>query len=697
MKAVKNIHKQKPAQAKSKIKNRSLSPNKAKGYFFPVTAFFLCLILYGNSISNDYTYDDKIYTYNNQYIVKGFSAIKEIFNQGSLNGVYQYNPGPQYRPLTLLNFMAEVAVFGLNPHVSHFFNVLFFAITVVLLYFFLVKILTQRHSPQKNYNHAIAIAATLLFAFHPIHTEVVDSIKSRDEIIGLLFGLVSFYFIILYADTNKKKYYFYSLAAFLIAIFCKENCLTFVLIIPLLLYFFTSQPIKKIAFKSIPYFGLAIFYLIVRNLVLHKLTFTNQIPIWDNALMAATNNNDMVATSFVLLGKYIYMCIIPFPLSWDYSYPQIPIVSWANWKAILSLLVCLALVVYMVIGLKKKSIFSFLIALFFITLFLSSNIVIKIAATYAERFLYTPSLSYCIALPILTSKIVELNPFQMIWEKPVKFYVPIVAVLAIFTMIVIPRSQVWKNEYTLFQSGVETSPNSGRTHGALGGLYRDSAQKNNDPHKKEFYNLLAIKEFKKASELTNMYTGYFYNLGLCYGDEGNQDSAFIAYKRAVELDPKSSYAATNLGLIYFNRAKYDSALHFFKMAYEADSGNLIAIMDIGATYENENKISMAIHYDSLVLLKDTHNKPTLNNLSTMYYNLASQYLKNNELDKSLNEFKLVLKCDSNSANALGNMGIIYQKMENIPMAKSYFQQALAKDPKNGIFAGDLKVLESRTK
>jgi protein O-mannosyl-transferase len=613
MVTVKNTNKQFSTPAKRAVKNPPIKqPQKYSlpVYVFPIAVFLLCFIIYGNSIINGYTYDDKIYTYDNAYIVKGFSAIKEIFNQGSLNGVYRYTPGPQYRPLTLLNFMTEVSVFGLNPHVNHFFNILFFAITVVLLYFFLQKIL-------KNYNQAIIFASTVLFAFHPIHTEVVDSIKSRDEILGLLFGLTSFYSILLYKEKNNNKYYFFSLAAFSLAIFCKENCLTFVIIIPLLLYFFTSMELKKIAIKSIPYFLLVGFYLFIRNLVLHKITFTSQIPVWDNALMAAKNNADMTATSFVLLGKYIYMTIIPYPLSWDYSFHQIPIVTWGDSKPIIALLVCLGLIGFMLWGAGKKSIYSFLIALFFITLFLSSNLVIKIAATLGERFLYVPSLSFCIALPILTAKVLKLNPFQLVWKKTLNFYIPIIIILIIYAVIVIPRNRVWENEYTLFKSGVETSPFSGRTHGALGGIYMDTAQNSNNPVTRKLYNALSIKEFKTASELAGTYPGYYYNLGLCYTNEGNQDSALIAYKATLIWDTGYSYAATNLGLIYFNKAKYDTAIYYFHWAYRADTTNTVALMDLGATYQNKGNMGLAMHYDSLVLIKDPKNKQALANLSSI--------------------------------------------------------------------------------
>jgi len=654
-------------------------------YFFPVVIFLLCLLLYGNTVYNNYALDDGMVIVNNGFVVKGFSAFKDIFDKASLYSFNHKNSG-SYRPLTMLNFMAEVSLFGLNPHISHFFNVLFFAFTVVLLYFFLQKIL-------KNYNRTIIIAATLLFAFHPIHTEVVANIKSRDEILGLLFGLLSFYFIILYRDKKKVGYYLFSLLSFFAALFCKENALTFVAVIPLLLYFFTSLEMKKIGFQALPYAGLAAIYLLIRSHLLEHITFATKISVIQNALVAARNSSETTATSFVLMGKYIYMTIVPYPLSYDYSYNQIPLVSWTSFKTTLSLLVCVFLVGYMFWGARKKSIFSFLIAFFFITLFLSSNLIIHIGATFGERFLYVPSLSFCIVLPILIANAMKLNPVQLAWKKRNYFYVPIMGLLIIYVTIVIPRNTVWKDNYTLFSSGVVTAPNSGLTHSFLGGLFLDSAQHAENLATHLPYYSLAEREFKKAIEIYPVYAEWYYNLGVCYLGKGNPDSAILAYKKALQADSTYFLAANNLGVVYLKEAQYDSALSYLFMSYKTDT-DLYALLNIGECYKNKNNYGLAFHFDSLALKKVPNNSLALGCLSILHNTVAIQYVNNNELDEALEEFSLALHCDSNSVGNLENIGAIYQRKGNIEMAKYYFQRALSKDPNNEVFKRNLQALNA---
>jgi protein O-mannosyl-transferase len=128
------VQKQAPLRKSLTQSPFTITSNK---YFIPAILFLLCFLLYGNTLHNGYAWDDIFYS-NNDFIIKGFSAFKDILDKGSLYGFNKDN-ATQYRPLTLLNLMTEVSIFGLNPHVSHFFNVLLFAFTVEILYFFCKK------------------------------------------------------------------------------------------------------------------------------------------------------------------------------------------------------------------------------------------------------------------------------------------------------------------------------------------------------------------------------------------------------------------------------------------------------------------------------------------------------------------------------------------------------------------------------
>ena len=81
-----------------------------------------------------------------------------------------------------LTLMIDFSLFGDSPVGYHVHNLLWHVICVLLLYF-LVKGLTNRI--------ALAFIVALLFATHPIHTEVVTNITNRKELLCLAFMLAS--------------------------------------------------------------------------------------------------------------------------------------------------------------------------------------------------------------------------------------------------------------------------------------------------------------------------------------------------------------------------------------------------------------------------------------------------------------------------------------------------------------------------
>ena len=87
-----------------------------------------------------------------------------------------------------------------KPELSHWINVLLFALTCFVLFNTLSLYL------QKGF--LIPFIAALLFAAHPLHTEVVANIKSRDEILSLLFVLLTAICVYKYVRNNSTWYLF---------------------------------------------------------------------------------------------------------------------------------------------------------------------------------------------------------------------------------------------------------------------------------------------------------------------------------------------------------------------------------------------------------------------------------------------------------------------------------------------------------
>lgn len=142
-------------------------------YLFGIITFFL----FANTIGNDYNMDDGLVTRNHKLTSQGLGAIKEIFTSSYYDdGVYAYG----YRPMVHLSFALEHELFGEKPGAGHFINIILFVLSAILFFKLLIKWVGEK-------NVLFAGIATLLFVAHPIHTEVVASLKNRDEILAFLF------------------------------------------------------------------------------------------------------------------------------------------------------------------------------------------------------------------------------------------------------------------------------------------------------------------------------------------------------------------------------------------------------------------------------------------------------------------------------------------------------------------------------
>lgn len=179
-----------------KSKKQSISLSKEylkeekslKKYYYLIGLF--TFFIFANTIGNGYNMDDGIVTNGHKLTSQGLSAIGEIFTSNYYSDNMGYAFG--YRPMVHLSFAIEHELFGEKPGAGHFINVILFAISVVLFFKLLIKWMGEK-------NLLFAGIVALFFAIHPIHTEVVASLKNRDELLAFLFviwsGLSAFKFL----------------------------------------------------------------------------------------------------------------------------------------------------------------------------------------------------------------------------------------------------------------------------------------------------------------------------------------------------------------------------------------------------------------------------------------------------------------------------------------------------------------------
>lgn len=652
-----------------KNKDYSHKQNSIKRIWWIVGVGLFAFILYGNTINHEYTLDDDIPYLKNEFTQKGTKGIKDIFSWGYLYGFNKRN-NQSYRPVTLLSFALEHEISPNNPRLSHFISVLLYAITAIL-----VLLLTLRLFKGKN--GVVPILITLVYMVHPVHTEVVASVKSRDEMLGFLFLVFSFLLFVKYLDVKKTLYLVASSVVYFIAILSKETSMTFMAVVPFVMIYFKKEPIRNMFLYTVPFAVFFVVYFVIRINVLDDAGMGEPLDIINNSLAAANGFNETYGTNFMIMGKYLYLLFIPYPLVWDYSYNQIPIVTLTDPVVLFILLVYLGIGLFAIRSLFNRNKIGFGIWFFLITISVSCNLFIHIGATLGERFLYTSSFGFAISIVLLILWLLRVGDVENKQQvrKVLFVFVPIILVFSILT---IKQNMVWKNQLSLFEAGVKHSPNSARCQFSMGSAYRTEGEKERDPQKRKELYKNAVRHYKKAIEIYPNYNSAYYDLGLIFQNNGNYREALELYKSALKITNDIN-TLNNIGTIFFQEKQLDSAAYYFNKVLESDPENSNGMANMGAVYHNRGEYKKAISmYNKVMRRQPSQN--TFGNLIKALNRVSNNYLVKNELDSAIVYIDESLKLAKNNYSGLFNKAVYLQKSARIDDAILVYEQLYKQNP-----------------
>ena len=570
--------------------------------WFVITLIAVAFLVNARTIGYEYTYDDAVFTSKGNLIdirgMGGIAAIPELFTHGK-NYCFDKSNNGSYRPLLPTTFAIEHAFFGFNPMVSHFINLVLFSVLIMLLY----KVLRRIFSAYSPY---IPFLILLLFELHPVHTEVMASVKSRDEILALLFTCMSMLETFKYIDNNKMKHLVLSGLYFFIALLAKESPVCFIAIVPLTLYFFFNTDTKKILTSTAPYFIMTCVFVLIRNMILEA--GAGDVSITENTFAGVTNFADRLGTILIIQLKYLRLLIFPHPLSFDYSYNQVPITHITNYVAIISLVILTGLFVYAVITFKQKSVFSYSILFYFFAMGVTSGLLIQIGATMGERFLFIGSLGFCIIVVLLLAKLFKTDLRTATYETSRNFSYVIIGICVLYSIQTMARNEDWRSNLDLFKSGVITAPNSWRAQNCLAVEYKRMSTGETNPQQQQQYCDSAIKYYNNSIAVYPLKADSHADLGAVYFMMKNYDSAIVHLARALQLNPKLSNAAANMGTVYLTLQQYHTALGYYRTTVQLDPTNVIAQFNVAVCYYQEQKYdSAAIGFTKSIAISPEYN------------------------------------------------------------------------------------------
>jgi protein O-mannosyl-transferase len=543
--------------------------------------FFVTFLIYAQTLKYDFTLDDRIVVFENKLTTQGIKAIPTIFTKSYLFGSV-IPDNVIYRPISKSVFALCWSISKDNPWIFHFASVLFYALTGLILFLTLV-----RFFPKNLY---VPLITTLLFITHPIHTEVVDNVKSLDEILCFLFFIISLYFV--HSYITKKKLLFLIIAAFsfFISFLSKESGIAYLAVFPLIAFYTKCNKTEILKITGTMVLITALVFLI-RLLVLGS-SASDQASPSDNILAGSDNFLVQRATAIYLMGKYLLLLIFPHPLVCDYSAQQISLISPGDWRFIISLLVFLALFVFAILRFMKRDWISFSILFFLISFSVTSNIFIIGGTHFAERFMYAPSLGFCLAIAILIDKFINkkdpekiLSLKKLVAVRPLLFTIMMV-ISVLFVIKTMAQNPVWKNNVALFEHGIKYSPKSFRTHIALAEDLTNEKYLAKFPKEEQLkIKARAIREIKTSLTYFNDIDGYDM-LGNIFYVDAMYDSSYYYYHKGLGIKPEYEALNYHMGKVLDKMQRYNEAITYLNKAIARNPKDDGALFNLGLSYTN---------------------------------------------------------------------------------------------------------------
>lgn len=606
-------------------------------YYYVILIAF-CFLIYGNTIPNDYSLDDHLVSNHNKLVEKGFAGLYEIFatNYISESGVYL-----DYRPIVKATFAIEYAMWGWNPHISHAINILLYAIGCCLILRLLLTIFGKQH-------FTVLFTGVLLYAAHPMHTEVVASLKSRDEILVLIFILLSAINMVKYSQTGLTKHLLLGLAFYILSLLSKISGIPFIVLIPGMMYLKGSSPKKSGAIAG----TLAAITIVYYGVLLSLLPgLARPYEYVETPLPYIHDLSVRFGTAFYSLLYYVKLLIAPYQFSFYYGINYIQLQSiWTVWPLV-SLVLYVGMLVGAVLTFRSYRIVSVMLFFYLAQISMVSNLVLPMPGIVGERVLFIASLPFCVIVAWIINRLLNTTedvtepkkdkktkestdiPFQLAISKG---QLTLILVLLVFyTYTTMARNTAWKDTITLFETDMPHLEKSAKANYMMAKEIRRIYRTNKELSQAALDSQAAkaIRYYNQAIAAYPNYAIAMEELAMIYAIELNNNSMAIPlFERAFNTDSTLWRSASNLGKAYQMSGDTSTAITWYEKSIKAKPDNARALVELGKLYylKGDKKKALATN-DSLLLYNPNSHLP--------YYNYAIYYMLEGDTGNAVKYFE----------------------------------------------------------
>ena len=344
----------------------SLPPLRA--VLWVVASFCVAMLaIYGTSLRNGFvTFDDGM-------LITDNSAIREI-TPASLKAIFTHYDPELYIPLTFFSYQLDFQLGGEQPFIFHLDNLLLLLLHTInaLLVCWLFYLLSFGRKD-------LALVAGIIFAAHPIQTEAVAWAAARKDVLSSLFFLLSLIGYLYYRSEENRRFYWWSIVAFLLGLLAKVS----VIMLPAVLFLLDWREGRRwgrtMLLEKVPYVVLCVLFGIIA--IFGKTDLLSKTSLWTKALLACRS-------SVFYLQKFFW------PSGFSVLYPYDGPVSLAATGFLLSMVVLVLLLFSALWTIRWTKEIAFGLAFYFVMLLPTFTNLAKNGDIYlaSDRYAYLPNI-----------------------------------------------------------------------------------------------------------------------------------------------------------------------------------------------------------------------------------------------------------------------------------------------------------------
>jgi len=447
----------------------------------------LTAVLYGNTLGNDFVWDD-------QLLARTPPPVAEVLGART---------GPYYRPLVMLTFHVDRALWGDRPAGYHATNLLAHAATSVL---------TGELAAAVGLGAGAALASALAFAAHPVQTDAVSYISGRTDVLCALFVLLA---ILLWrrAAHPVDGHAIAAAAAFAAALSCKETAA------PLALAFLVpgAHPAARPPRPLLP----------VATAGLWAFLYFTSTP----APPAAGSLAERAPGILMAVASYVRLLVLPTDLHLERF---VAVRGWSVAALVASATLVTACGTGLLLAARRVPGGRFLLALALLA-YLPGAGIVPVYPAIADRWLFAPEHFLYVPLlglaPLLVGTTAAVLP-----AAPRRLGAFAIAGLVVWWgVLTVDRNRTWRNETILFEDALRYEPPTARLWFNAGNLALADGRL--DEAAERYTQAIARAPRDVAAHL---------NLGIVRQRQGRTTDAVRQYELVLQIDPRHEGAARAL-------------------------------------------------------------------------------------------------------------------------------------------------------